>query len=82
MFEAMIIVCAVNFAQEIMFDTCIQTRDTWGPYITEENCAIRANQMSKEVLEGELNPLFFDYYAAIGINAAAIYVEGFCEDII
>jgi hypothetical protein len=55
MFAAFVIVCAVNFNMEIDQSRCLQFDDDWGPYSTEENCMIRANQMSEEVGKGDIN---------------------------
>lgn len=54
MFEAFLIVCAVSGSPQPN-DICFRLDDSWGPYITEEKCQIRVDQMSKDVIEGELN---------------------------
>jgi hypothetical protein len=52
--------------------------DTWGPYKTEENCEIRANQMKEDVLYGEFN----EYVFTILDNPDLIYVEPYCKPVI
>ena len=79
MFEAFVIVCAADFAYEINYDTCISVSDSWGPYVTEENCDIRIDQMMEEILRGELNPIFFYMYHNSGIPAENLYAEGYCN---
>jgi hypothetical protein len=74
MFHAFVIVCAVNFAG-IDESKCIGFDDTWGPYRTEENCNIRANQMVKETIEGSLNSIII---AILGYPPV-IHSEGYCK---
>jgi hypothetical protein len=57
MFQAFIVVCAINLSQQIDTTRCTRLDDAWGPYKTEEHCKIRTNQMSYEVVKGQLNPL-------------------------
>lgn len=78
MFEAFVIVCAANFAYEVDYNSCIQLTDDWGPYVTEENCNIRSNQMTDDVLRGDLNPLLFYMFETNGVFADQLYAEGFC----
>ena len=49
----------------------------WGPYKTEENCQIRANQMVDNIINGPLNTPTFYLFG----NPPQIYVEGLCEEI-
>jgi len=58
MFTAFAIVCAVtNF--EIDYNRCVRFDDDWGPYTTQENCEIRADQMAQELTNGELSQFVF-----------------------
>jgi hypothetical protein len=81
MYYAFALICAATASQQIIPDSCIIAPDSWGPYITAENCSIRAAQMAQEVLTGELNSLMFDLYAESGIAATYLYVEGECTQI-
>lgn len=74
MFAAFVIVCAVsNF--EIDYNRCVRFDDSWGPYITQENCEIRANQMAVELTYGELS-----YAAFMSLRfPEMISGEGYCE---
>lgn len=81
MFEAFVIVCAANFAYEVNYDSCFQLSDDWGPYVSQENCDIRINQMIDEVLNGSIRPLLFALYSGAGIPAEQIYAEGSCQKI-
>ena len=74
MFEAFILVCAVNINQEIDTNMCIDLADYWGPYKTEENCNIRTNQMASEAFSGELNPIVSFMLG----NPPFLYVEEYC----
>jgi hypothetical protein len=58
MFEVIIMICASSFALEVDFDNCIYIKDAWGPYKTEHYCEIRSDQLSEELLVGELNRHF------------------------
>ena len=79
MFHAFVIICASSFNQ-IYTDTCFRLDDAWGPYITEENCYIRANQLKDEVLIGNLNNLIFDMFLfQYGAYPPQIYAEGLCD---
>jgi hypothetical protein len=82
MFDAIVLVCAINSTYGIQLNSCISLNDQWGPYYTEENCNIRATQMVDDIINSELNPFFFEYYDANGVTAESIYAEGFCEDVI
>lgn len=76
MFKAFIIVCA---ASSISVDrsSCIMLDDQWGPYKTEENCDIRAAQMTNDVLTGELSEIMFQVLG----DPQFLYAEGYCEEI-
>lgn len=75
MFEAFLIVCASSFGFDVDRSNCITLEDSLGPFRTEENCYIRTEQMSAEVLEGILNePVFY-----ILNNPDLIFVEQYCE---
>ena len=77
MFHAFIIICAASATFEVYTDTCFRANDTWGPYKTEENCDIRANQMVEEVTQGILNEPAF-----MVLNyPEQIYAEGYCEKV-
>lgn len=54
MFKAFVIVCAV-FGSPQPNDMCFELNDSWGPYVSEEKCQIRTDQMSFDIMEGELN---------------------------
>lgn len=74
MFHAFVIVCAASFNMEIDQSRCLSIEDAWGPYRTEENCMIRANQIVEDVGEDEMK---------LGITAMLgyppmIYAEGRC----
>lgn len=75
MFHAFVIVCAASFNMEIDEANCISFEDTWGPYITEENCTIRANQIVDELVRGEMNPII----STILKYPQMIYAEGHCR---
>jgi hypothetical protein len=78
MFQASAIVCAV-LSYQIDYDTCIFLNDIWGPFRTEENCLIRANQMVSDVVDGETRSVIFDYYLwTLGVYPDLIYAEGHC----
>jgi hypothetical protein len=81
MFEAFVIVCATTLSYGINQNSCFPLNDEWGPYKTEENCSIRANQMSEEILRGELNPYFFELYQSLGVPIDLLYAEGHCEKV-
>jgi hypothetical protein len=81
MFEAILIVCATTMLNGINQDSCFRMNDMWGPHKTEENCVIRVNQMSDEILYGELNPHFFELYQSVGIPIDFLYAEGHCEKV-
>lgn len=81
MFEAIVIVCAANFAYEVNNDSCFQLSDVWGPYVTQENCDIRTAQMVEDVLRGALNPMIFQMYADLAIPADQLYAEGACTEL-
>jgi hypothetical protein len=81
MYYAFVFICAATASQQIIPDSCMIAPDSWGPYITAENCNIRAAQMVEEVISGELNPLIFDLYYESGIDATYIYAEGECTQI-
>lgn len=55
MFHAFIIVCAASFSGEVDRTRCVIFDDTWGPYITKENCDIRANQMLNDIKKDNLS---------------------------
>ena len=78
MLHAFIIVCASSISFEVDTASCFIVNDTWGPYKTEENCEIRANQMKDEVLYGEFN----EYVFAILGDPELIYAEPHCEPVI
>jgi hypothetical protein len=73
MFHAFIVVCAIN-SFGIDESRCVAFDDIWGPYQTEENCNIRANQMAKESIEGDMNIIIT---MRLGYPFA-IYSEGYC----
>jgi len=56
MFAAAVMFCAVSFNFQVDYSNCTKLADKLGPYHTEENCKIRANQIRKEFSEGL--PLF------------------------
>jgi hypothetical protein len=74
MFHAFVIVCAVNLTMEIDRSRCLSFEDTWGPFRTEENCMIRANQMSRESSEGDMNTII----TRMLNYPPMIYSEGHC----
>lgn len=49
MFYAFIIICAATLNLEVDRSSCILLEDAWGPYVTEENCNIRVDQMLGEI---------------------------------
>lgn len=78
MFSAFVIACAANINLEVNDDMCLRYTDSWGPYKTEENCAIRAKQLHIEITEGVLKEfVFLDLN-----NPAHIIAIGFCEKLI
>lgn len=79
MFEAFVIVCAANFANEVDYASCFRASDEWGPYISQENCDIRINQMMNEILRGELNPVLFELFRSQLIPIDQLYAEGYCN---
>ena len=79
MFEAFIIVCAATLSQEIYPSTCTKLEDITGPYLTEEQCLARANEMVDTVIVGDLNPIFFELYLQAGVPIGLLYAEGHCE---
>lgn len=79
MFEAFVIVCAANFANEVDYTSCFRASDEWGPYVSQENCDIRINQMMNEILRGELNPVLFELFRAQLIPIDQLYAEGYCN---
>jgi hypothetical protein len=79
MLEAFIIVCAATFSYEIYPSTCFPLYDEWGPYMTEENCDIRTEQMVNDVIRGSLNPLVFEIYLEMGVQVELLYAEGHCR---
>lgn len=81
MFEAFVIVCAATISFEIDQNSCFSLSDNWGPYKTEENCGIRVDQMTNDILHGDLNPYIFSIYQNLGIDSDLIYAEGYCEKI-
>jgi hypothetical protein len=58
MFAAFALVCAVTNYQ-IDYNRCVRFDDDWGPYLTQENCQIRADQMAQELTNGELSYIVF-----------------------
>lgn len=79
MFKVIIIVCAASLT-EIYEDTCVVIDDAWGPYITSENCDIRAKQMVYDFTEGKMNPVFSEIVAMnTGFYPEMIYAEAMCE---
>ena len=75
MFEALILVCSVSITMEVDRLNCLVMEDSWGPYITRENCDIRTSQMVNEVLHGELN-----YYVGSVLGYPPfLYAEGYCN---
>jgi hypothetical protein len=74
MFHAFIVACAVN-SFGIDESRCVSFEDAWGPYQTEENCNIRANQMAKESVEGDMSIIIT---MMLGYPPA-IYSEGYCQ---
>jgi hypothetical protein len=75
MFHAFIVVCAASINFDVDPNRCLRLNDAWGPYKTEENCNIRASQMTDDVLYGQLNqPIFY----MMG-QPPAIQAEGYCE---
>lgn len=77
MFQAFVIICAASASFEIYEETCKRSDDMWGPYKTEENCQIRANQMVDNIINGPLNEPTFYLFG----NPPQIYVEGLCKEI-
>jgi hypothetical protein len=67
---------------EVDYNVCFQARDDWGPYYTIENCEIRKDQMSSDILDGPLNVPFFELLRNIkGSEVELMYVDGFCNRI-
>lgn len=54
MFKAFVLVCVMLTPDN---EQCIIFEDTWGPYITIENCTIRSNQIRIEIYQ-ELSTLY------------------------
>jgi hypothetical protein len=81
MFEAFVFVCAANFAYEVDNSSCVRLSDSWGPYVTQENCDIRTDQMVEDVLRGTLTPLLFEMYSSYGVPADQLYAEGVCIEL-
>lgn len=78
MFSAFVIACAANINLEVLEDKCLRYNDSWGPYKTEENCAIRAEQIHVEITEGILKKyVFLDLN-----NPDHIIAVSFCEKLI
>ena len=76
MFEAFIIVCAVSANMKIDDSNCLALQDDWGPYITNENCNIRTDQMIDETLNGEMNY----YISALLGYPPFLYAKGYCTN--
>jgi hypothetical protein len=75
MFYAFILVCAANLNMEVDTTNCASFEDTWGPYNTETNCKIRANQM---VSESKQDDIIFLFSSILGFPPS-IYVQGYCS---
>lgn len=75
MFEAILLICAATANFEVRESTCFTLSDQWGPYITEENCGIRANQMVNDATSD--NSLSNELMRFLG-NPEQMYVEGQC----
>lgn len=74
MFSAFVIVCAVSNFQ-IDYNRCVRFDDSWGPYLTQENCQIRADQMAEELTNGDLS-----YFVFMTLRYPdMISGRGFCE---
>lgn len=74
MFEAFIVVCALNMSGEIDQGNCIRLDDALGPYETMAECEVRGIEMSNVVLEGSLS---FSIFQDLGYPEM-VYVEGLC----
>ncbi|MFA7408568.1 MAG: hypothetical protein WCY93_12210 [Anaerolineaceae bacterium] len=57
MFEAIVIVCAINLGN-VDYESCQALTDLWGPHVTQENCEIRTAQMIRDMKRPEFEPLF------------------------
>jgi hypothetical protein len=74
LFEALILVCSVSSIMEIDTSNCLIIKDSWGPYITQENCDIRTSQMVDDILNGELN-----YYIVSALGYPPfLYTDSHC----
>jgi hypothetical protein len=47
MFKAIVLVCYI--APQLPIEQCTLFVDEWGPYVTQENCDVRVNQMGREI---------------------------------
>jgi hypothetical protein len=75
MFQAFVLVCAVSANIEIDDTNCIILEDSWGPYVTEENCNIRTAQMVDESMNTNIN-----YYISSLLGYPPfLYAKGYCE---
>lgn len=75
MFAAIIIVCAATLTNDVDTNRCLTFDDTFGPYITEENCKIRAAQMERDITQSDITPSIF-FMLGMPQKIAA---KGFCE---
>lgn len=81
MFKAFVIVCAASTSQ-VYYDTCIQVNDTWGPYVTEEDCLARSEEMMGEILYGKVKPVIVEMYInRYGLVPPMLYGDPNCERI-
>jgi hypothetical protein len=82
MFKAFVVVCVAS-TNQVYYDTCIQVNDTWGPYVTEEDCRMRSEEMIGEILYGEVNPIIVEMYInRYGLVPPMLYGEPNCEQIV
>ena len=58
MFTAMVLACAIG---NVTPETCIEARDTYGPYKTEEECVERVHEMIKSMALTVPMPMQYTY---------------------
>ncbi|MDA1317399.1 MAG: hypothetical protein O3B87_05265 [bacterium] len=81
MFKAFVVVCVAS-TNQIYYNTCIQVNDTWGPYVTEEDCRIRSEEMVYQILYGEINTIIIEMYIKqYGLVPPMLYGDPNCEQV-
>lgn len=69
MLKAYVLVCVLAFPSDN--EICTLFEDQWGPYMTDENCQIRVNQMTQELYTA-LSPMF----VITSVEGACVSEEG------